>query len=268
MLYYVLRSPPHLWGQGVRGALSSLPSLPAHSPHPLSIPGSLEPPWASGSPQLAPLASSLLPLLPEHPWVLGTFLRPQEAPSLLPLLPACSPYSQLAPLALRASLGLWNLLGASESSQLALLAPRASLDPWNLPEASGSPEIAPLTSSLLSSLPACFPCFQSIPGSLEPSWGLRKPSACSPCYQLAALTPSLLPLLPEHPWVPGTFLGPQKAPSLLSLLPACSPYSGSPDSQLAPKAPAHSPHSQLTPLAPRASLDPWSKLGVRGASWE
>ena len=33
MLYYALGSPPPLWGQGVRGAPSSLPSLPGHSPH-------------------------------------------------------------------------------------------------------------------------------------------------------------------------------------------------------------------------------------------
>ena len=37
--------------------------------------------------------------------------RPQEAPSSLPLLPACSPHSQLAPLAPRASLGPWSIRG-------------------------------------------------------------------------------------------------------------------------------------------------------------
>ena len=37
--------------------------------------------------------------------------------------------------------------------------------------------------------------------TLEPAWGLRKPPACSPCSLLASLAP-------EHPWVPGTFLGP------------------------------------------------------------
>ena len=89
--------------------------------------------------------------------------------------------------------------------------------------------------------------------------GLRKPPAHSPCSQLA---PSSLPLLPEHPWVPGaswsepnvilgpwvpgTFLEPQEAHSSLPLLPA------------------RSPHFQLAPLAPRACLGPWSKLG---ASW-
>ena len=79
----------------------------------------------SGSPQLAPLASSLLPLLPEHPWVPGvswsepnvilgpwlpgTFLEPQEAPSSLPLLPSLLPFLPLAP---RESLGPWSLWGS------------------------------------------------------------------------------------------------------------------------------------------------------------
>ena len=92
-------------------------------------------------PQEAP---RLLPLLPDHPWIPGTFLGPQKAPSLLPLLPAHSPCSQFAP-----------------------LAPRASLGPWNLPGASWSPKLAPLAPSLLPSLSACSPCSQSIPGSLE-----------------------------------------------------------------------------------------------------
>ena len=149
MLYYVLGSQPPLWGQGVRGAPSSLPSLP------------------------------------EHPWVPGTSLGPQEAPSLLPLLLACSPCSQsipgllepswglrktptcfpcsqLAPLAPRASLGLWNLPGAPGSPQLTPLAPSTlpllPEHPWNLPGASGSPQLAPLTPSLLPSLPARSPC--------------------------------------------------------------------------------------------------------------
>ena len=96
--------------------------------------------------------------------------------------------------------------------------------------------------------------------------GLRKPPAGSPCSQLTPFASSSLPLLPEHPWIPGvswewagvswsepnvilgpwipgTFLEPQEAPSSLPLLPACSPCSQ---------------------LALRASLGPWSKLGV---SW-
>ena len=56
-------------------------------------------------------------------------------------------------------------------------------------------------------------------------------------------------LLPEHPWVPVTFLGPQEAPSSLPLLPA------------------RSPHSQLTPLAPSLLQGPRDALGARGASW-
>ena len=134
MLYYVLGSPPPLWGQGVREAPSWLPSLPAHpllplsipgsleppwglrkppacSPRPLSISGSLEPSWASGSPQLIPLA----PL----------------TPSLLPSLPAHFPHSQLAPL-------------APSLLSLVLLLPAYS-------------ELAPLSPSLL---PACLPCSQ------------------------------------------------------------------------------------------------------------
>ena len=54
--------------------------------------------------------------------------------------------------------------------------------------------------SSLPLLPACSPC------SLELSWGLRKPPAHSPCFQLTTLAPSLLSLLPEYPWVPGTSL--------------------------------------------------------------
>ena len=75
--------------------------------------------------------------------------------------------------------------------------------------------------SSLPLLPTCSPCSLNIPGCLELSWGLRKPPAHFPCSQLAPLAPSLLPLLPEHPWVPGTSLRPQETPS--SLLPACSP---------------------------------------------
>ena len=79
----------------------------------------------------------------------------------------------------------------------------------------GSPQLSFLT-------PSSLPSPLSIPGSLEPPEAIMKPPACCPCFQLAPLAPSLLPLLPllpEHPWVSGTFLGPQKAPSLLPLLP-------------------------------------------------
>ena len=77
---------------------------------------------------------------------------------------------------------------------------------------------------------ACFPYSLSIPGSLEPFWGLRKP-------QLAPLTPSLLPCslsLPEHPWIPGTFLGPQEVPSLLPLLPLPPEHPWVPGTSLRP----------------------------------
>ena len=123
----------------------------------------------------------------------------------------------------------------------------------------GSPQLSSLT-------PSSFPSPLSIPGSLKPSWDLRKPPACSPYFQLAPLTPSWLPLLPEHPWVSGTFLGPQEAPSTL---PAHSPCSQSIPGSLEPSWSLRKPpaHSQLAPLAPRASLGPWSELGARGASW-
>ena len=115
--------------------------------------------------------------------------------------------------------------------------------------------------SSLPLLPACSPCSLSIPRSMELSWGLRKPPAHSPCFQLTTLTPSLLPLLPEHSWIPGTSLEPQEAPSILPLLPACCPCSLSIPGSLElswgfRKPPAHFPyppcfpHSQLAPLTP------------------
>ena len=121
--------------------------------------------------------------------------------------------------------------------------------------------------SSLPLLPACSPCSLSIPGSLELSWGLRKPLAHSPCFQLTTLTPSLLPLLPEHPWTPGTSLGPQEAPSLLPLLPACCPCSLSIPGSLElswglRKPPAHFPCPQLAPLTssllPLLPEHPWA----------
>ena len=164
----------------------------------------------------------------------------------------------------------------------------------------GSPQLSSLTPSSLPSLPSHL----SIPGSLEPAWGLRKPPACSPCCQLAPLaplaaraslglwnlpatsgSPQLAPLLPEHPWVPGTFLGPQKAPSLLLSLPAyplaprasLGPWNlteASGSSQLAPLTPSLLPLLPEYPWVPGASWEQGeqagsegSKLGARGASW-
>ena len=43
------------------------------------------------------------------------------------------------------------------------------------------------STSSLPLLPACSPCSLSIPGSLELSWGLRKPLAHSPHFQLTSL---------------------------------------------------------------------------------
>ena len=123
-------------------------------------------------------------LLPDHLWVPGTFLGPQKAPSLLSLLPACSPCSQLAPLAARASLGLWSELEARGASwnelEQAPLASRVSLGPWNLSGDSGSHQLTP-----------------------RPSLGPWNLPGASESPQLAPLDPSLHPLLPEHPWVPG-----------------------------------------------------------------
>ena len=89
--------------------------------------------------------------------------------------------------------------------------------------------------------------------------GLGKLPAGSPCSELAPLAPRASlgpwsklgasrsePNVILGPWVTGTFLEPQEAPSLLPLLPACSSC------------------SQLTPLAPRESLCPWSLWGSRG----
>ena len=89
--------------------------------------------------------------------------------------------------------------------------------------------------SSLPLLPACSPCSLSIPGSLELSWGLRKPPAHSPHFQLA-------PLAPWASLGHGTSLRPQEAPSSL---PACSPCSLSiPGSLELPSLPAGS--SSLT----------------------
>ena len=122
-------------------------------------------------------------------------------------------------------------------------------------------------------LPACCPCSLSIPGSLELSWGLRKPPVHFPCPQLAPLTPSLLPLLTEHPWIPRTSLKPQEIPSSLPSLPACSPcFQLAPLTssllplppsllQLAPSSLQPPSLLQLTPLAPACSqLSPASQL--------
>ena len=163
MLYYVLGSPPPLWGQGVRGAPISLPSLPS----PLSIPGSLERPWGLRKPPACSPCSQTIPGSLEPSWGLT---KP----------PARSPCSQSIPGSLEPSWGLRKPPARSACSQSI----PGSLEPsWGLRKP-----------------PAHSPCSQSIPGSLEPSWGLRKPPARSPCSQLTPLAPSLLP---EHPWVPG-----------------------------------------------------------------
>ena len=109
--------------------------------------------------------------------------------------------------------------------------------------------------SSLPLLQACSPCSLSIPGSLELSWGLRKPPAHSPCFQLTPLAPSLLSLFPEHPWTPGNSLGPQETPSSLPLLTACCPCSLNIPGSLElswglRKPPAYFPCPQLAPFTP------------------
>ena len=80
----------------------------------------------------------------------------------------------------------------------------------------------------LRSLCPSFTPFADMMSLLKPPWDLRKPPAHSPCS----------PLPPEHLWVPGTSLGPQEAPNLLPLFPACSPCS-----QLAPLTPLMTTYS-------------------------
>ena len=120
--------------------------------------------------KFTPLAPSLLPSLPAHSP--HSQLTPL-APSSLPLLPAhspCSPSSPEHPWV--PGTFLWSqeatsLFPCSQLTPLASPHPLSipgSLEPsWDLRK----PQLTPLT-------PFC-------PGSLEPSWGLRKPPACYPC---------------------------------------------------------------------------------------
>ena len=187
MLYYVLGSPPPLWGQEVRGAPSSLPSLPAHSP--------------------------------------------------------CSPCFQLNP-----------------------LTPRASLGPWNLPGTSESPQLALRTPSSLPSLPVCSPCSQTIPGSLKPFWGLRKP-------QLTPLAPRASLGLWNLPRASGS---PQLAP--LTLRASLGPWSklGARRGRGASWEQGEWAGSEGSKLTARGvsweqgeqAGSKWSEIGVRGVSWD
>ena len=96
--------------------------------------------------------------------------------------------------------------------------------------------------SSLPLLPACSPCSLSIPGSLELSWGLRKPPAHSPCFQLA---PSRSQLSPTSHLSPASQLAPDH-------------------SQLTPA------HSQLAPNGQCMCGGPHHLWGVRGkvgVSW-
>ena len=143
-------------------------------------------------------------------------------------LPAGSPCSQLAPLALRASLGPWSKLGVSRSE------PNIILGPW-VTETFLEPQEVP---SLLPLLPACSSYSQLTPLAPRESlcpwslWGSRGYGQGGSKLKLAPLPPSSLPSL-------------QLTPSLLpalSSLPACSQLS--PASQLAPAC-----SSSLPPLS-------------------
>ena len=154
--------------------------------------------------------------------------------------PAGSPCSQLTPLAPRAFLGPWSELGASWSE------PNVILGHW-VPGTFLEPQEAP---SLLPLLPACSPCSQRIPGSLEPlgdkglwaKW--EQAEAGSPPSQLTPLTPAHSHLSPAS----------QLAPAHSSLLPAVSSLPA--HFSLLPvlsSLPAHSSLLQLTPVAPASS---------------
>ena len=187
--------------------------------------------------------------------------QPSITYALLPLLP----------LALWASLGLWDLLGASGSLG-SLRKPLAAL---GLQSDSGTllPLLPP--TPLLPSPPHS-PCPLSLPGPLGPSWGLRKPwepleafgspwvfsqtqRPCSPCSSCSPHPHSPLPsLLPLTPWTPGTFLGPQEALGAFGSL--WQPWVF----RLRDLAPPHLPLAPLTSLAPLNSLAPHHPLSLPG----
>ena len=117
--------------------------------------------------------------------------------------------------------------------------------------------------------PSCSP---SPPGPLGPSWGLSKPwepleafGSLGSSVRLRGLAPiasptphSLsLPLAPEPPWAPGTFLGPQEALGAFRSLGSLVGLRG-----LAPLAP---PHSLLPPLPPEPSWASGTYLGPQEA---
>ena len=142
------------------------------------------------------------------------------------------------------------------------------------------PPLFPLTPSHSLSPPLTPWAFLGLPGSLGPSWGLRKPLEPSQTSgslgssvrlrdlaSLLPLTPSCSLLLPRPPWVPGTFLGPQEAlgaftrhrqPWVFSETQGpCFPYSSSPP--LTPSCPLSLPR----PLwAPGTFLGPQEALGT------
>ena len=229
-----------LWGQGPRGqhgsklklaplASTSLQLAPAHS-------------------QLTPAHSSLLPacssLLPAHSSSLQlTPAHSQLTPAHFQLTPAHSQW----PCMCWGPHHLWSVRGYGARWEQAGANWGAGASWSKLGNKLGVTWSNPSEWNIILGF--------RVPSTI----GLRKLSAGSPCSQVASLAPraSLDPWsklgasrseqnVILGPWVTGTFLEPQEAPSLLPLLPACSS------------------HSQLSPLAPRESLCPWSLWGSRG----
>ena len=133
---------------------------------------------------------------------------------------------------------------------------------------------------------------------LGPSWGLRKPwelseAFCSlgssvrlrglasfaSSYPLLPLAPSCSPLVPEPPWAPGTFLGPQEVlgafrslwqPLVFSQTQGpcfpCSP--SSPSLTLTPSCSPSPPEPPSTSLDPGTFLGPQEALGAFRSLWQ
>ena len=161
------------------------------------------------------------------------------------------------------------------------LAPQVVGTPKHTPQ---SP--LPPTSILLPSLPLIPWASLGFPGPLEFSWGLRKTWEPLQAFSslgssvrlrdLASLAPPhplSLPLTPSHPlslprslWVPGTFLGTQKALGALTSLqqPLAALGLQSDSGTLLPLLPLTPSRSLSPPLAPWASLD---LPGYLGPSW-
>ena len=149
--------------------------------------------------------------------------------------------------------------------------------PWVFSQTQGPCSPNPLTLSCFPSLPLTplTPWASlGLPGSLGPSWGLRKPWEPSQAFGSlgssvilrgsAFLAPAhpltfshSLPLsLPGSPWTPGTFLGPQEALGAFTSLRQPWVFSET-------QGPCF-PCSPSPPLAPSCSL---SRLSLPGFAW-